>query len=186
LWRETVQERMTGKFRSMEGTVASICERLGVEADESAIAAAADVRLDLTRRALRPREGAVETLEELRRTGCKVGLITDCTHEVPALWDESAFGPLVHAAIFSCVVGVKKPHPRIYEIACERLSVKPEECLYVGDGSSRELTGAAGVGMHPVLLRVPHEDPKEWERAEAEEWEGATVSGLREILELVE
>ena len=186
LWRETAEERMTGAFGSMEGSIESMCGRLGVEADESRMAGAAEVRLDLTRRALRPREGALGTLRELRKRGCKIGLITDCTHEVPALWDESLFAPLIDEAVFSCIARVRKPDPRIYEMACARLSVTPEECLYVGHGSNRELTGAARVGMRPVLLRVPYDDPQEWERAEAEEWEGATVSALREIPCLVE
>ncbi|UCC68400.1 MAG: HAD family hydrolase [Armatimonadota bacterium] len=186
LWRETVEARMTGAFASMEASVEHICKALGLGADASQTGAAAEVRLDFTRRALRPREGALETLTELRKRDCKIGLISDCTLEVPALWDESPFAPLVDEAVFSCIARVRKPDPRIYGMACARLGVRPEECVYVGDGSSGELTGAARVGMHPVLLRVPYEDPKEWERAEAEEWEGAKVSALRETLSLVE
>jgi len=33
---------------------------------------------------------------------------------------------------------------------------------------------------------VADDNPSEWERAEAEEWKGPTVSALREILTLVE
>ena len=43
----------------------------------------------------------------------------------------------------------------MYLTACERLRVEPEECLYVGDGGSRELTGAAAVGMTAVRLVAP-------------------------------
>jgi len=51
----------------------------------------------------------------------------------------------------------EKPDPRIYHLALERLKVKPQDCLYVGDGSSHELTGARKVGMHPVQIHVPDE-----------------------------
>jgi len=40
----------------------------------------------------------------------------------------------------------------MYRLACTGLAVTPAECLYVGDGGSGELTGAAAVGMRPVLL----------------------------------
>ena len=32
----------------------------------------------------------------------------------------------------------------------ERLNLRAEECLYVGDGGSRELYAARDAGMHPV------------------------------------
>ena len=60
------------------------------------------------------------------------------------------------------------------------------ECLYVGDGADRELSAAAGIEMQPVLPRVPYDDPKEWDRVEAAEWEGETVSALRDVLSWVE
>jgi hypothetical protein len=55
----------------------------------------------------------------------------------------------------------------------------------VGDGSSRELTGASQVGMHPVLIRVPYEDTYDAYRFDPEEWQGATISALKDILTLV-
>ncbi len=60
----------------------------------------------------------------------------------------------------------------------------PEECLYIGDGSSHELTGAKRVGMHPVLIQVPYEDETAY-KVDPEEWKGTRIGALREILELV-
>ena len=54
-------------------------------------------------------------------------------------------------------VRLAKPDPRIYEMAVEGLGVAAEECLYVGDGTSNELTGASRVGMTAVLMRAPHD-----------------------------
>ena len=39
--------------------------------------------------------------------------------------------------------------------ACQELGVPPERCLYVGDGGSRELTGAIEAGMTAVRLNAP-------------------------------
>lgn len=41
-----------------------------------------------------------------------------------------------------------KPDPAIYLLACRRLGVAPEDCVFVGDGGDRELEGAAAVGMY--------------------------------------
>ena len=34
-------------------------------------------------------------------------------------------------------------------LSCERLGVAPEEAVFVGDGGSSELEGAAGAGIRP-------------------------------------
>jgi len=80
--------------------------------------------------------------------------------------------------VFSCDVGVSKPDPRIYEIACERLGVEPDECLFVGDGANDELPGAERVGMTAVQLRAPGESLT----SSGEAWRGATIESLSDVL----
>lgn len=84
----------------------------------------------------------------------KIGLISDCSCEIPLHWGSTPFAPLIDCPIFSCSVGLKKPDPQIYSLACEHLAIQPHECLYVGDGSSREFTGAAQSGMYPVCVQA--------------------------------
>ncbi len=186
LWVEMYDDRATGVFPTLEANIEHICRLLEVNVDAARIGDALRIRLDLTRRTLVPRDGAVETLAQLKRAGCKLGLISDCSEEIPRLWAETAFRPLVDAPVFSCVVGLKKPDPRIYRLACEQLAVAPQKCLYLGDGGSRELTGALEVGMHAVLIRVPYEDTYEPHRIDVENWQGASIRALKEILALAE
>jgi putative hydrolase of the HAD superfamily len=91
--------------------------------------------------------------------------------------------PFFDTVVFSCVAGVKKPDPRIYQLALERLKVKPQDCLYVGDGSSYELTGARKVGMHPVQIHVPGEIVY---FLDEDDWDGHPISSLSEVLNLIE
>jgi putative hydrolase of the HAD superfamily len=63
--------------------------------------------------------------------------------------------------------------------------VKPEDCLYIGDGDSQELTGAANVGMHPVMIRAAYEDETQPRLTNKEEWAGLVISSLKEVLNLV-
>ena len=186
LWRDTWEERATGVLPTEEAIIERLCHSLGLETTAAQVAAAAKIRLALTQRNLTPRRDAVATLEWLKTSGVKTGLISDCTCEVSLLWPATLFARLIETPVFSCAVGLKKPDPRIYGIACERLGVPATDCLYVGDGSSRELTGAAAVGMHPVLIRVPYEDTHEAHRYEAEDWEGPTIRALSDVRGLME
>jgi putative hydrolase of the HAD superfamily len=134
------------------------------------------MRREVGRRGLVPVDGAVETIAELRRRGLRTGVITICSDEVPSLWSETAFHGLFDAEVFSCSVGLRKPDPRIYHLACEQLGVAPEAALFVGDGDNDELAGAERVGMTAVLLERP-----EFER----EWSGLRIRALPEVLELL-
>jgi putative hydrolase of the HAD superfamily len=134
------------------------------------------MRRVVTAQGLVPVPGAVETLTELRARGLRLGLITVCMDDVPALWPETPFEGLFDAEVFSCSVGLRKPDPRIYLLACEQLGVEPHEAMFVGDGDNDELAGAERVGMQAVLLDRPGDE---------REWTGRRIRTLPEVLALV-
>jgi len=185
LWDDTFVERARGVFSTIESNILHICEALRIKPDRAQIEAATRRRIEFIRRALAPREDAVETICRLKSSGRKIGLISDCSCEVPLLWKGTPLSELIDEAVFSCEVLITKPNPQIYLLACDRLGISPEDCLYVGDGGSSELSGAAEVGMSPVLIRVPGEDTGDGYRMNAGEWEGQTISALSEVLPLV-
>ncbi|UCE75458.1 MAG: HAD family hydrolase [Methanomassiliicoccales archaeon] len=185
LWIETFNNRITGKFQTPESNIEYICRQLGVIPEAQYIKSAAKIRRDFTRSMLKPRNDACEVLSNLKSKGLKIGLITDCSSEVPIIWEDTPFASLIDEPVFSCLTGMKKPDPQIYQMACKRLGVDPQYCLYIGDGSNRELTGASKVGMHPVLIRVPYEDDNYAFRINPEEWDGNKVSALKDILDFL-
>ena len=54
----------------------------------------------------------------------------------------------------SSVVGVRKPEPRFYEIACERLGVDPAECVFLDD-LGINLKPARAMGMQTIKVVDP-------------------------------
>ena len=154
----------------------ALFEELGVDPDLEQVLA---MRRERAKRVLVPRPDALPTLEELRRRGHLLGMISVCTEDVPQVWDETPLGQEFDAAVFSCEVGVSKPDPRIYEIACERLGAEAEDCLFVGDGANDELPGAERAGMAALQLRAPGEPLT----PDGEAWTGPSVEHLAEVLE---
>ena len=53
--------------------------------------------------------------------------------------------------IESSKVGVRKPEPRFYEIACETVGVQPDECVFLDD-LGINLKPAAQMGM--ITIKV--------------------------------
>jgi len=188
LWFETFDERGLGVFQTIEENVAYICQRLELSAQDSKVKAAARINLDYAAQGMKPRPDAVKTLSHLKEHGYKTGLITNCGASIPGILEKMPLSALLDVSLFSALIGVQKPDPRIYHLAVEHLAVKPENCLYIGDGDCQELTGAAQAGMHPVLIRDPDEDSADVHRVdcEADSWNGPVISSLREISTLLE
>jgi len=183
LWRQTSEMRTIGAFQTVEASIEHVCGVMGVHVGAEQMTKAVAIRLQHTRRALGPRPDAVATLARLKDQDYKIGLISNCSVEIPILWRETVFANLVATPIFSCRERLKKPDPRIYRLACDRLGVMPGACLYIADGEDHELTGAAKVGLHPVLIRNSTSQNRLELFRESREWQGATIETLAEIFQ---
>ena len=184
-WRETSEMRTGGAFQTVEASIEHVCDMIGVRVAPEQMKKAVEIRLQQTRRALEPRPDAIPTLTQLKNEGYKVALLSNCSIEIPILWHETLFAELIDSAIFSSRERLKKPDPRIYQLACQRLGVMPENCLYVADGENYELASAARVGLHSVLIRNSSRDNRSELLRESREWRGDVISSLSEICPLV-
>src|SRR4051794_40688581 len=151
----TFRARACGRYGSAETTLRWVIKQAGGLPRPGAIRAAMPARVDALRADTQLRPDAVDALTAIRRRGLRTALISDCTHELPAFLPGLPVAPLLDAQIFSVELGVCKPDPAIYLAACSRLGVDASDCVYVGDGGSRELSGAAAVGMTAVRLAAP-------------------------------
>jgi putative hydrolase of the HAD superfamily len=184
-WGQTAKMRIIGAFESVEANIEYVCDAMKVSPQTEQVERAVEIRMKYIRLALRPKPDAINTPSELRNQGYKIGLLSNCSIEIPILWQQTAFADLFDTAIFSSRERLKKPDPRIFHLACERIGVTPERCLYIADGEDHELTAAAKVGLHPVLIRTSSQETRGELHQEAKEWQGATIASLLEVLELV-
>ena len=99
------------------------------------------------------RPEVLETLRTLKERGHKLCLVSNADAIDVLPWADSPLAPLFDEAIFSCDVHLQKPDPAIYLLAASRMGVKPEDCVFIGDGGSNELAGAKAVGMRTVQAR---------------------------------
>ena len=183
VWNAAFEKRMTGEFYLAQDCIAHCCRELNLQVTEEQIQRAVKLRLNTTRQQiLSSQPNAVETISRLKFKGCKIGLLSNCSTETIIVWDETPFTGLFDTTVFSCAVGLIKPDPRIYHLALEKLQMKPGECLYIADGMDGELKAAAAVGMTPVRISFPHANKND---PYLEDWHGATLASLNEVLDLV-
>ena len=120
LWLETYHKRVIGEFPTTQSCLEYIAEILETKASEKDIQKACKIISDYNQKALIPRKDVSETMRKLKELDYKIGLITDCSESMEANWDNLDFPKYLDVAIFSYKVGLKKPDPRIYELACKK------------------------------------------------------------------
>jgi putative hydrolase of the HAD superfamily len=92
-------------------------------------------------------------LEALRGRNLRLGLVSNAFDPGWLLHrdlDELGVGERLDFAVFSSEVGMRKPHPAIFQRALEALEVSPGEALFVGDRLYEDVRGAGEVGMTTV------------------------------------
>lgn len=63
------------------------------------------------------------------------------------------FGDLCDLIIYSHEVGIRKPEPRIFELACEQLGAQPAEMLFLDDIEAN-VEAARQLGIHAILFQT--------------------------------
>ena len=149
LWHETEEARSKGKM-TFEESLYWIGERTHYTHPER-IPEAVEKRHVFKSESLQKVEyRIVSLLRELKERGYKVGLISNCFLEEAEAIRASVLAPCFDVMMLSCEQGVQKPEHEIFERCLAELAVAPEDCLYVGDGGSRELETAREFGMQTL------------------------------------
>jgi len=175
---ESFPERITGSLGDVRQTLQVLAGRLGARPSDAQLAEASKVRREVQESMFVLRPEALPVIRQLRAAGLRIGLVSDCTSELPDAWARLPVASLVDAPVFSCVEGMRKPDPRLFRTVAANLRTEPTECLYVGDGGGRELTGASEVGMRAVLLAG-----QDWlaHRSTEVGWSGPRIGSLTDL-----
>ena len=96
--------------------------------------------------------GVVEVLDELKRRGYPMGVVSNSDGRVAKLLAHTGIAHYFGFVVDSTVVGIEKPDPRIFRIAIDKFALPPAEIVFVGDIYEIDAVGARAAGMQPVLL----------------------------------
>ena len=148
-WRATDYDRSTGK-RTVVEVLEQILKEFGCYSEEL-LQQLVEKRGATIDECLKSKDAEIiPMLRALKGQGVSIGLISNCYLEEATRIRKSELFPYFDAVFFSNEQGICKPDKEIYRRCVEALSVQPKECLYVGDGGSRELETAQELGMKAV------------------------------------
>jgi epoxide hydrolase-like predicted phosphatase len=103
------------------------------------------------------REDVVDAIREVRAAGLRSAIVTNNIKEFSETW--RAMIPVTE--LFDCVVdsceeGIRKPDPRIFRIALDRLGgIAPERAVFLDDAPGNVLAARA-LGIHAIQVDPDH------------------------------
>ncbi len=110
-----------------------------------------------------------ETIEILERLSQKYKLVllsNTAEKEGKEVIERFGLKKYFDEIILSGSVGLAKPDPRIFELVLEKMNVKPEQVLMVGDNLNTDIIPARNLGMKGILVDTKKKYPK----YEDEDW----------------
>ena len=97
-------------------------------------------------------EGVAELMRKLRADGrYKLAVLSNSPPGLARWLDEWKLLDLFDTVFCSGDEGVKKPDPAAFEITIERLSIAPEEAVFIDD-TMRHVNVARSMGIHGILF----------------------------------
>ena len=81
-----------------------------------------------------------------KATGAKVGVVSNWDLRLRGLLTDLELYDLFDEIVVSAEEGVEKPDPAIFHRAFERLGVRPEDAVHVGDSEEHDVAGARAAG----------------------------------------
>ncbi len=99
--------------------------------------------------------GLGEALDRVRAAGVKVAIISNSEGMLARIFEQleilSHFDLVVDSGLF----GVEKPDARIFHVALDKLGVRAEHALHLGDTYATDVLGARAAGVRTALID-PH------------------------------
>jgi len=126
--------------------------------DEKILQAGIDAYLKTKPSFLKPYPYVLETLEYLKNLDLKLGIITDAqkTKAIERLREMNIINFFDIIITFDDT-SEKKPSEKPFKLAMEKLNLSPDEILFVGDSTTRDIIPAKKLGMKTLRIKRPED-----------------------------
>ncbi len=102
----------------------------------------------------------LNVLRELKGAGFTLGVVSNRSNPYHEQLTSLGLLPYFDLVLAAGEVNSWKPEPGIFLRALERLAIRPEQTLYIGDNYYADVIGARSAGLLPVLLDPDHIFPE--------------------------
>jgi HAD superfamily hydrolase (TIGR01509 family) len=181
VWRTSVNERMMGRGNGLASHLADAMSALGVDPTSELIADLVAIEERRLEQSVHLYSGTTAILRQLAGNGYRLGLLSNVSDGAAFPITQLGLPSLFDEMILSHEVGLLKPDPAIFELACRRLGVTPPETIFVADGGFGELDAAHRLGIFSIMLE---QDNQSKEFGSSSEYD-LKIHDLRELMRIL-
>ena len=150
---------LTGRDATTLAALRVDCARVFLEAADADLPAESFVDAFMSSIVLEPIPGALDVVTDLRRRGLEVAVVSNWVIGLEELLGRIGAASLFAAVVTTAEAGAPKPEAAVFRLALERLAVRPERAVHVGDEpEDEEGSRAAGMRFAPAPLSTAFED----------------------------
>lgn len=147
----TVASRTVGGLGGPAEELTRLLSDCGGQPDAALVDRLVELDRETWRRGVQLFDDALASLRRLRRRGCRLGIISNCSWQGGEVVRALGLDREVDAVVLSFEVGAQKPQPAMFAAALERLPATPFETVLVDD-LARNLDAARELGVQTLLL----------------------------------
>ncbi|MCC6818436.1 MAG: HAD-IA family hydrolase [Bacteroidia bacterium] len=94
------------------------------------------------------RSGAKQLMHDAKSKGIEMAIVTDLTTHIQLRkFIKLGLNEFVRFLVSSEEAGVEKPHPNIFRLALEKLNLKAQDVIMIGDNFEKDIKGAEAIGI---------------------------------------
>ncbi|MEJ5350857.1 MAG: HAD family hydrolase [Melioribacteraceae bacterium] len=81
-----------------------------------------------------------------------LGIISNFYGNIETVLEELTIKKIFTSIIDSAVVGIRKPDPKIFELALNKLDIRPNDAVMIGDSYNNDIVPAKSVGCKTIWI----------------------------------
>lgn len=156
-WRRSVNDRMMGRGGRQADHLARTLADMGIEPAPKLVEDLLAIERQRLEESVHLYPGTVPLLEWLAAAGYRLALLSNVSDGAAAPITHLGLDRLFHQMVLSHEVGILKPDPAIFLLACRRFGVEPQETMFVADGGFGELDSSYRLGIYSVMVEQDHQ-----------------------------
>ena len=99
-------------------------------------------------------EASKSFLEKIKKLSIPSCIVTDLTTQIQMKkWIKLGLDSYINYLVTSEEAGVEKPDSKIFVLALNKLNLKPNEVIMVGDNLKKDIEGAERIGIKSYLIK---------------------------------
>jgi len=114
----------------------------------------ADLWETAIRTVYRPFPEMLDLVARLKQAGYRTALLSNTEEGGARFFHTLGYGPLFDAVLLSCREGLRKPDPRFFQLALDRLALPAARCVFTDDRLDF-VQAAAALGLHGLYFQDP-------------------------------